>query len=47
MITNVFFADDPDEARRYFEMGIDTVLTNDYLKIRGAAEDLLSQKKRK
>ena len=25
--------DEPDEARRYFEMGFDTVLTNDYLTI--------------
>ena len=33
-------ADDPDEARRYFEMGIDTVLTNDYLAIKNATEDL-------
>ena len=27
---NVFFADEPDEAERYIEMGIDTILTNDY-----------------
>ena len=33
---NVFWADDPGEARRYFEMGIDTVLTNDYLTIYNA-----------
>lgn len=30
---NVFFADDPAEAKRYLEMGIDTILTNDYLPI--------------
>ena len=30
---NVFFADDIDEARKYIDMGIDTILTNDYLKI--------------
>ena len=27
---NVFFADDPEEAQRYLDMGIDTILTNDY-----------------
>ena len=27
---NIFWADDPDEARRYLDMGIDTVLTNEY-----------------
>jgi glycerophosphoryl diester phosphodiesterase len=33
---NVFYADDPEEARRYLEMGIDTILTNDYLTISNA-----------
>ena len=33
---NVFYADDPDEAVAYFAMGIDTVLTNDYLTVRSA-----------
>ena len=27
---NVFYANDADEAKRYFEMGIDTVLTDEY-----------------
>ncbi len=27
---NVFFADDPDEAKTYVDMGIDTILTNEY-----------------
>lgn len=30
---NVFWADDAEEARRYLDMGIDTILTNDYHKI--------------
>jgi len=30
---NVYFADDPEEARRYFRMGMDTVLTNNCVKI--------------
>lgn len=36
---NVFWADDPAEARRYFAMGIDTVLTNDYLTVYNAVKD--------
>ena len=39
ILCNVFWADDPDEARRYFEMGIDTVLTNDYLAVYNAVKD--------
>lgn len=27
---NVFFADHPEEAQKYLDMGIDTILTNDY-----------------
>ncbi|MBQ0125529.1 MAG: hypothetical protein KBS59_04305, partial [Clostridiales bacterium] len=34
VLCNVFFADDVDEAKRYIDMGIDTILTNDYLKIK-------------
>lgn len=30
ILINVFFADDPEEALHYLEMGADTVLTNDY-----------------
>ena len=33
---NVFWSDDPDEARRFVDMGIDCVLTNDYLTIKNA-----------
>ena len=33
---NVFFADDPEEAKKYLKMGVDTILTNDYLKIKNA-----------
>ena len=39
ILCNVFYADDPDEAKRYFEMGIDTVLTNDYLTVYNAVKD--------
>ena len=39
ILCNVFYADDPDEARRYFEMGADTVLTNDYMTVYNAVKD--------
>jgi glycerophosphoryl diester phosphodiesterase len=39
ILCNVFWADDPDEAHQYFEMGIDTVLTNDYLTVYNATKD--------
>ncbi|MBE6605976.1 MAG: hypothetical protein E7635_02935 [Ruminococcaceae bacterium] len=30
IICNVFWSDDADETGKYLEMGIDTILTNDY-----------------
>ncbi|MBR2376099.1 MAG: hypothetical protein IKA88_07410 [Clostridia bacterium] len=36
ILCNVFWADDPEEARAYRKMGIDTILTNDYLSIKNA-----------
>ncbi len=33
---NVFWSDDPDEARRFLDMGIDTILTHDYQPIAAA-----------
>lgn len=33
MRRNIFYADDPDEAEHYFQMGVDAVLTNNYLAI--------------
>lgn len=36
ILCNVFYADEPDEAKEYLEMGIDTILTNDYLNIKNA-----------
>ena len=39
IICNVFWSDDPAEAREYFEMGIDTILTNDYLRIAAVVEE--------
>ena len=33
---NVFWSDDPAEARRFLDMGVDTILTNDYQPIAAA-----------
>jgi glycerophosphoryl diester phosphodiesterase len=33
IICNVFYADTPEEAERYLDMGIDVILTNDYNRI--------------
>lgn len=30
ILCNVFWSDDPDETKKFIEMGIDTILTNDY-----------------
>lgn len=43
ILCNVFWADDVDEARHYFEMGIDTVMTNDYLTIYNGTKDWLEK----
>ena len=36
---NVFWSDDPEETRWMLEMGIDTILTNDYLRIAAVVEE--------
>ncbi len=46
IICNVFYADDPKEAREYLNMGIDTVLTNDYLAIYNATRDVIEAKRK-
>ena len=33
IVCNVFWSDDPQETRQYLDMGIDTILTNDYNRI--------------
>ncbi|MBO4632037.1 MAG: hypothetical protein J5858_08955 [Lentisphaeria bacterium] len=33
ILCNVFWSDDPEEAAKFFEMGADTILTNDYLAV--------------
>ncbi len=44
ILCNVYYADTTDEARRLFEMGVDTVLTNDYFAIYNATRDFLEKK---
>lgn len=36
---NVFWSDDPEETRQFLDMGIDTILTNDYLHIANTVKD--------
>ncbi len=38
IICNVFYTDDPAEAKRLIEMGIDTILTNNYLAVANAVK---------
>ena len=38
IVCNVFWSDDPEETEKFLEMGIDTVLTNDYNLISQAVE---------
>ena len=38
IICNVFFADDPDEAQHFIDLGADVILTNDYLRIAQAVK---------
>jgi glycerophosphoryl diester phosphodiesterase len=40
ILCNVFFADDIEEAKKYRKMGIDCILTNDYLAIKNGLEEL-------
>ena len=37
---NFFYCDDPEEARKLFALGIDTLLTNDYWTIARSCQDL-------
>jgi len=40
ILCNVFWSDDPEEARRFRQLGIDTILTNDYNLISQAVKNL-------
>ena len=43
IICNVFWSDDPEEAIGYRNMGIDCILTNDYLAVKNTLDDHLSK----
>lgn len=43
---NVFYADEVEEAKQYLSMGIDTILTNDYLKIANATKEIIHAKRK-
>ncbi len=38
ILCNMFYADDSDEAKKYVEMGCDTILTNNFLKVYNAVK---------
>ena len=40
---NICWADDPEEAKQYFAMGMDTVMTNDYLPVYIGVKDLINK----
>ena len=41
ILCNCFYSDDPAEAVKLFEMGVDTLLTNDYLAIANATKHMI------
>ena len=43
ILCNVFWADDPEEAIQFRKMGIDCILTNDYLAIKNALDGHFSK----
>ncbi len=45
IICNVFWSDDPEETKQFLDMGMDVILTNDFLNVANAAKDYLSKKK--
>ncbi len=45
ILCNMFWADDPQEARHFFEIGVDTVLTNDYLSVYNEVAEFLPKSK--
>lgn len=46
LICNVFWSDDPVEAENYFEMGMDTILANDYLQIAHVRDAFLKERQK-
>ena len=44
IILNVFWSDDPEETKKYLDMGIDVILTNDYQQIAEAVRQWKAEK---
>lgn len=44
ILCNIFFSDDPAEARKMLEMGIDCILANDYFRIRQVRDEFVREK---
>ncbi len=47
LICNFYFSDEPEDVSRLYDMGIDTILTNDYQLVAKAAEKYIANKRRK
>ena len=45
ILCNMFFSDEPEEARKMLEMGIDTLLTNDYFQIAQVRDRFVKNRK--
>ena len=45
ILCNVFYSDDPEEANAFLDMGIDCILTNDYLRVFEAVKARLAKKR--
>ncbi len=46
ILINVFYSDDPEEAKRYMDMGADCILTNDYHRVAQAVKEWKNNQKR-
>ncbi|MBO4303045.1 MAG: hypothetical protein J6A21_00490 [Lentisphaeria bacterium] len=46
ILCNVFWSDDPAEAEKFLEMGIDTILSNDYFRIAQVRDSFVRRKGR-
>ncbi|MBQ9543752.1 MAG: hypothetical protein IJV00_01340 [Clostridia bacterium] len=44
ILCNVFWSDDPEEACGFLDMGIDTILSNDYLLVKNAVDKYKAEK---
>ena len=45
ILCNVFWSDDPEETKRYLDMGIDVILSNNYLQIANTVKEWKESKK--